>query len=147
MSSNDYIFQANVKLGQHLINIVGISPEEFQTNLQWVTTNAAGIVSTIAALEGAYTVAPLAPHVASIQVTNEAPGQWADRSHAQPQQQTQQQYQQAAVQPAQQGAPAPSCAHGPMRLVPGGVSKAGKPYNGFYSCTQPRESQCKSQNA
>ena len=143
MSSNDYIFQANVKLGQHLINIVGISPEEFQTNLQWVTTNAAGIVSTIAALEGAYTVKPLAPNVASTQVVNDAPtGQWADRSHAQPQQQAQQQ----PAQQAQQG-PAPSCAHGPMSLRPAGVSKnTGKAYGAFWSCTAGRDSGCKGVN-
>ena len=149
MSSNDYIFQANVKLGQHLINIVGISPEEFQTNLQWVTTNAAGIVSTIAALEGAYAVKPLTANVASTQVVNDTPaGQWADRSHAQGQQQPQQAYQQPAVQQAPPNpGPVPSCQHGAIKLVPGGISKnTGKAYNAFYSCTGPRESQCKTVN-
>lgn len=149
MSSNDYIFQANAKVGQHLINIVGVSQDEFQTNLRWVTENAAGIVSALAALEGAYQVKSLTPNVASTQVVNDAPtGQWADRSYSQPaaQQQTQQAYQQAAVQPAQQG-PSPSCAHGPMKLVPGGISKgSGKAYNAFYSCTAGRDSGCKSVN-
>jgi hypothetical protein len=148
LSSNDYIFQANAKVGNHLINIVGVSQEEFQQNLQWVTTNAAGIVSTLAALEAAYTAKPLAPHVADVQVTNTAPGQWADRSYAQGAQQPQQAYQQPAVQQAPPNqAPVPSCQHGAMRLVPGGISKAGNSYKGFYSCTQPRESQCKSVNS
>jgi hypothetical protein len=51
----------------------------------------------------------------------------------------------AAAQPAQ---PAPSgaspmCDHGlPMRLVPAGISKAGKPYKSFYACPNPRETAC-----
>jgi hypothetical protein len=55
----------------------------------------------------------------------------------------QQQY--AAAQPAQP-APAgasPMCDHGlPMRLVPAGISKAGKPYKSFYACPNPRETAC-----
>ena len=48
----------------------------------------------------------------------------------------------AAAAPA---GPAPSCTHGTMRLVQGGISKAGKPYGAFYGCTsQDRESQCQS---
>lgn len=44
---------------------------------------------------------------------------------------------------------APSCVHGPMRFVKGGVSKAtGKGYPAFYACThQVKEEQCKSVNA
>ena len=151
MSSNDYIFQANAKVGNHLINIVGVSQEEFQQNLQWVTTNAAGIVSSLAALEAAYTVKPLAPNVEAVQVTHAAPGQWADRPYAQPaaqQTQAQQAYQQPAVQQAPPNrAPVPSCTHGAMRFKAAGTSKAGNAYNAFWSCTAPRESQCKSVNA
>jgi len=37
----------------------------------------------------------------------------------------------------------PNCDHGlAMRLVPAGISKAGKPYKSFYACAQPRESAC-----
>jgi hypothetical protein len=43
---------------------------------------------------------------------------------------------------------APSCAHGPMRFVPGGISKnTGKGYPAFYSCPAPKGEQCKSVNA
>ena len=153
MSGSDYAFQLNVKLGKgydaHLINIVGISQEEFQTNLQWATTNAAGIVSTATALEAAYGVKELTPHVQSVEVTNtQAPGQWADRSHAQPQQQAQQAYQQPAVQQAPPNpGPVPSCIHGAMKLVSGGISKnTNKAYNAFYSCTAGRDSGCRSVN-
>ena len=150
MSSNDYIFQANAKVGNHLINIVGVSQEEFQQNLQWVTTNAAGIVSTLAALEAAYGVKEIAPNVVATQVTNTAPGQWADRSYSQDnRQQPQQAYQQPAVQQAPPNqAPVPSCQHGAMKLVPGGISKGtNKAYNAFYSCTAGRDSGCRSVNS
>ena len=146
MSGSDYAFQLNVKLGKgydaHLINIVGISQPEFEENLKWAAARAAEIVSTATALEAAYGVKELTPNVvAPVQVTNEAPGQWADRSYSHPAQQ-----QQAPVQQAQEG-PSPSCAHGVMKLVPGGVSKgSGKAYNAFYSCTAGRDSGCRSVN-
>lgn len=49
--------------------------------------------------------------------------------------------------PAVAGAPVasstPVCDHGqPMRYVPAGISKAGKPFKGFYACSMPREQQC-----
>jgi len=148
--SNEYTFQLSVKLGKgydaHLLNIVGVSQEEFQQNLQWVTTNAAGIVSTVTALEAAYGVKEIAPNVVATQVTNTAPGQWADRPYAQGAQQAQQQaYQQPAVQqaPPNQG-PVPSCQHGAMKLVAAGISKGtNKAYNAFYSCTAGRDSGCR----
>ena len=40
--SSDYVLQANVKVGQHLINITGFDTETFKSNLQWTTENAAG---------------------------------------------------------------------------------------------------------
>lgn len=37
----------------------------------------------------------------------------------------------------------PTCDHGePMRLVPAGISKAGKPYKAFYACPRPRGEAC-----
>lgn len=38
---------------------------------------------------------------------------------------------------------APNCEHGePMRYVPAGISKAGKPYKGFYACARQRAEAC-----
>ena len=151
--SNEYTFQLNVKLGKgydaHLINITGSSPIEFQENLQWATTNAAGIASTATALEAAYGVKEIAPNVVATQVTNTAPGQRADRSYATGQQQPQQAYQQPAVQQAPPNqAPVPSCLHGAMVLRPAGTSKGtNKAYNAFYSCTAGRDSGCRSVNS
>lgn len=37
----------------------------------------------------------------------------------------------------------PLCDHNePMKFIPPGISKAGKPYKGFYACARPREDQC-----
>jgi len=147
----EYTFQLNVKLGKgydaHLVNITGVGAADFKENLQWVTANAAAIASTATALEAAYAVGPLGANVTDTQVTNtqppqqQAPGQWADRSHAQP-------YQQPAVQQAPPNpGPVPSCQHGAMKLVPGGISKnTNKAYNAFYSCTAGRDSGCRSVN-
>jgi hypothetical protein len=155
----EYTFQLNVKLGKgydaHLVNVTGIGAADFKENLQWVTENAAGIASTATALEAAYAVEALAPNVVATQVTNtqpqqqQAPGQWADRSHAQPQQQPQQAYQQPAVQQAPPNpGPVPSCQHGAMKYVKAGISTGtGKAYNAFYSCTAGRDSGCRSVNA
>lgn len=45
--------------------------------------------------------------------------------------------------PAPATGASPNCDHGmPMRFVPAGISKAGKPYKSFYACAQPRESAC-----
>jgi hypothetical protein len=123
----EYVLQANFKVGQHLINVIGANQEDFKANLQWVTSNAAGVVAAGAALEAAYGVKALAPNVTSVSVSNERPTQAA---------------------PQASGAPGPSCKHGPMKLVPAGVSKnTGNSYNAFYSCTAPRADQCKSQNS
>ena len=46
-----------------------------------------------------------------------------------------------AAAPAQ--ADGPLCDHGePMKFIPPGISKAGKPYRGFSACARPREPQC-----
>lgn len=127
----DYAFQLNVKLGKgydaHLINIVGNNPDEFKSNLQWVTENAAGVVSAAVALEAAYGVKPLAEHTASVGVTQEQ--------------------NQSGGQVAQTSPPGPTCVHGQMKYVKAGVSKAGNSYKAFWGCTGPRANQCKSVDA
>lgn len=52
-------------------------------------------------------------------------------------------YAPAAPAAPQMAGSAPSCDHGlVMRLVPAGISKAGKPYKAFYACPNPRETAC-----
>lgn len=58
----------------------------------------------------------------------------------------------SAAAPVVSNAPvgvAPSCEHGPMRYVKGGVAKStGKGYPAFWSCSMPKgQGQCKSVNA
>lgn len=40
----------------------------------------------------------------------------------------------------------PTCAHGPMRYIPAGTSRTGRPYKAFYACTADRNdpNRCKS---
>jgi hypothetical protein len=52
-------------------------------------------------------------------------------------------YAPAAPAAPQMAGSSPSCDHGlVMRLVPAGISKAGKPYTAFYACPNPRETAC-----
>jgi hypothetical protein len=130
--SGEYKFQLNVKLGKgydaHLLNVTGSDTEDFKGNLQWITENAAGIAATLTALEAAYGVKEIAANVTSTSVSNERPT--------------------VAPTSSGNGAPGPSCKHGPMKLVAAGISKnTGNSYNAFYSCTAPRAEQCKSQNS
>jgi hypothetical protein len=49
----------------------------------------------------------------------------------------------ATQAPQQASVDAPLCDHNlPMRLVPAGISKAGKPYKAFYACPNSRETAC-----
>lgn len=48
-----------------------------------------------------------------------------------------------AQQPAQPQVQAPSCQHGPLKIVPGGYSQAKqKAYSSFWACPAPRGQQC-----
>lgn len=113
---SEYRFQLNVKVGQHLVNVIGNDAAEFEANLKFTEENAGGIVKAAVALEAAYGVNALP--VASVQVSQSA----------------------AASQPA---GPNPSCRHGDMEFKPAGVSKAGRKYSAFYACTSGnRQDQC-----
>lgn len=49
----------------------------------------------------------------------------------------------ATQAPAAGAGNAPLCDHNePMRLVPAGISKAGKPYKAFYACSRQRAEAC-----
>lgn len=67
---------------------------------------------------------------------NQAPPPQSQGSQPQPYQQSQ-----------QQNAQVPTCAHGPMRYVPAGVSQStGRAYPAFYGCQLPRGAQGKCQS-
>jgi hypothetical protein len=49
----------------------------------------------------------------------------------------------ATTAPSAPATSSPLCDHNePMRLVPAGISKAGKPYKAFYACSRQRAEAC-----
>jgi hypothetical protein len=66
---------------------------------------------------------------------------WPDG--AQPAARPQQPWQQPAQAPVQQQPAAPSCQHGPLKIVPGGFSqRTQKAYSAFWACQAPQGQQC-----
>lgn len=115
------VYQANFKIGNDLFNIYATNGGEFSELLDlFAEEHVAKIASIQQTIGGVSTVTasvPVAP----------APQQPAP--------------QRPVAQPAG-GEPLCDCGI-PMKLIPAGVSKAtGKPYKGFYACSQPRELQC-----
>jgi hypothetical protein len=144
-----------------LINCRGEHSQEILGQLAWVQENAGQILATEQALSASGTIAdamplaapqappgfsqtaapslPVSPPVASAAPPfpgasgGAAPSQW-QQPYGQPLQSVPQQGQQ----------PGPVCSgHGlPAKVVPGGISKTGKPYRSFLACSLPRDQQC-----
>lgn len=134
--SDDFKLQANFKFGQEyketLLNVRADTPEEFQQLVEFVVSSADAIVGAAVAFGAAYEV---------LKPTDNPPPQQKSWSS-----QGSRQSEQPAAAPS--GGPAPTCRHGQMKYVPGGVSKrTQRPYKAFYSCTGPREDQCDSVDA
>lgn len=143
MSNQNAKFQVNFKTpAGTLVNIYADSVgegcmilEEYMTvGLSLIQAVEAVTASGIAATAPAPTPAPVAPVAAPVQ-------EWGFPTPTPAP---------APAAPAwtpQQSVPAaggvPTCEHGePMRLVPAGISKAGKPYKAFYACPRPRGEAC-----
>ncbi len=118
-----------------LINLRAETPEELSNMLGWIQEHAQEIVAVPAALHAAAN-ASNAGLTSPSQPVQQAPAPAPQhQSWGQP-------------APQQNTGPAPSCAHGPMKFVPGGISKRTQnPYPAFWSCNGPRDQQCDSQNA
>lgn len=132
MSENRH-FQLNLKFGEQyketLFNIEGDTQQEFSDNVDWAVKSVDEIVGAAVAFGVAYNLKKPQDNPAPAQ------GGWSGNGSQQSQQQTQQ------VQ--QNSGPAPTCRHGEMKLVPGGISKrTQKPYKAFWSCQGPRNEQC-----
>ena len=110
------MFQLAISVGNgHTVTVTGSTVEEFKTAVVWLGENAHQLIEATVPF--------------NVTVTDSGP---APTTHPGP----------TVAAPA---GPAPGCTHGTMRLVQGGISKAGKPYGAFYGCTsQDRESQCQS---
>lgn len=117
------VYQANFKIGNDLFNIYATNGGEFSELLDlFAEEHVAKIASIQQTITGVGAVAASIPVAAAAQ--QPAP--------------------QRPTLVAASGGSEPLCDCGlPMKLIPAGVSKAsGKPYKGFYACSQPREVQC-----
>jgi hypothetical protein len=135
--SDGYKLQLNIKgdggYDAPLININGNDPEEFQRNVAFVVDNADDIMGAVTTLQAAYLLKK-----PSDNPPPQKTGGWSGNGSQQSQQQTQQ-----VQQAPQNSGPAPTCRHGEMKLVPGGISKrTQKAYKAFWSCQGPRNEQC-----
>ena len=137
MSNQNAAIQINFKTKRDgmLINLYATDALELDTLLDAVSQRIAALVDLETTVEAMATIKTSFP---TAEVVNQ--GAAPMPAYAQPAQH---------AQPAAQGyAPAPAakpqcaCGAGPMRLVPAGISKAGKAYRAFYSCPQPQGSQC-----
>lgn len=141
--SQDSPIQINFKTKKDgmLINLRASNGEELDSLLDAVTQRLATLidlerttehmaVSSVATIQKAF------PGAEVVEVSTNAPApEW---NHPAPAAQTP-----PPVPAGYQPPPAKVCEHGePMKLVPAGVSKAGKPYKAFYSCARPMNERC-----
>lgn len=145
MSNQEAPFSFTTKVNGDLFTVRGDTFEQFVQNLTQCAS-VAQIAGLIDALDGKVSTAQAVETVQSVfpgaQVVQDTPAvtpfpaqQFAPVPPAAP------------VAPPAAPAAGANCAHGPMKLMPAGISKkTGKPYNAFYACQWPtREEQCKTQ--
>lgn len=109
------VFQFNFKIGGDLHNVYAENGTEAIELLEFFEESILPVLTSLSQKIGAVTVVAQSPLTVAPAATQTL----------------------AAQPPAQSDAEdGHSCPHGPMRLVPAGVSKkTGKPYRAFYSCT------------
>jgi hypothetical protein len=122
--SNEAPYQINFKTPKgSLINLRAWSELEFDQGMDALLTRINTVNDIELAIDAICTVNGGGLKVASVTTMNPAP---------------------VVTGGAPQADNAPLCEHQqPMRYVPAGISKAGKPYKGFYACSMPREQACK----
>jgi hypothetical protein len=141
--SQDSPIQINFKTKRDgmLINLRASTGEELDTLIDAVTQRLAALVdlertAEHMAVSSVATIQKAFPGAEVIE-TSTVP----DWNHPAPTAQT------PPPMPAGYTPPTPAgaklCEHGEvMKLVPAGVSKAGKPYKAFYSCARPMDQRC-----
>lgn len=123
------VVQVNIKTP--LGTLINFYAENVSEAKEIIEASIEDLANTVAAAEQAFgaasNVAKAAPVAAQQPKSAEAVAQPAAQDG------------QAAAQPGG----GPLCDHNePMKFIPPGISKAGKPYKGFYACARPREDQC-----
>lgn len=126
MQSTEAPFQINLKTpGGTLLNVRAWTEAELDVSIEALTARIVNIVAleqTVSAL-GALSNAGMNPQPVAQQAhyaANEPP----------------------TYTPAMGSTPMCACGAGPMRMVPAGISKAGKPYKSFFACPKPQGQSC-----
>lgn len=120
MASEDYKLQVSYKVGASgdMINIRANTADELSVLLEGIGDYSSQIASVRGLLQGAYNTIPLA-------ISGSTPGTRQSTSSAPTPQQT------------ADSTVAPTCVHGPRKLLQGISKKNGKPYR-MWVCTQPQ---------
>jgi hypothetical protein len=141
--SQDSPIQINFKTKRDgmLINLRAANGEELDTLIDAITLRLASLIdlertSEHMAVSSVATIQKAFPGAEVVEVSTVP-----DWNHPAPVAQT------PPPVPTGYTPPAPAgqklCEHGEaMKLVPAGVSKAGKPYKAFYSCARPMDQRC-----
>lgn len=144
--SQDSPIQINFKSKKDgmLINLRASNAEELDTLIDAVTQRLAALIDLERTTEhmAVSSVATIQKAFPGAEVVEVSTNDWNTAPAAAPAPQ--------ALPPAPAGYTPPQfqpgaklCEHGePMKLVPAGVSKAGKPYKAFYSCARPMDQRC-----
>jgi hypothetical protein len=129
--SNEAPYQANFKTPKgSLLNIRAWSEAELDQALDALLTRVGLINDVELAIDAVCNIQQGGLKVLDTKLGAPAPAQSAPMAGYTP--------------PAPAGS-APMCEHNePMRYVPAGISKAGKPYKGFYACARQRAEACNS---
>lgn len=147
MSTTEAPFSFTTKVNGDLLTVRGEDYAAFVANLGFLV-NVPQIASLVDVLSGTATVPFEVEQEAIATIAAAAGGATVISAPAVINQPVQPQTFAPVAPPVQQTAPqgqTPACQHGPMKLVPGGISKkTGKPYNAFWACQWPtREEQCR----
>src|SRR4051794_4734920 len=129
MSDGGYKLQLKIKgdggYDAPLININGNDPEEFQKNVAFVVDNADAIMGAVTTLQAAYLIKKPSDNPPPAKT-----GSWSGNGSQQSQQTAQTAH---AANVGSPSGPAPTCRHGEMKYVAGGISKkTQKPYSAFW---------------
>lgn len=149
MSNSEAPFSFTTKVDGDLFTIRGNDFYDFLGNLKAVEA-VPSVAYLVALINGG---APATAHAAAVAVIQQAiPDAVVVEDYIQPAPPVQPAFAPIPPQPVapvapQAAAAGMACAHGPMKLMPAGVSKkTGKPYNAFYACQWPnRDEQCRTQ--
>lgn len=120
--SENWKFQINLKIEQHLINVRAENAQEFADNLKFAAESAGHIANAVASIEAAFLVVRSMGGAPSVKITT--PPVQVEQFPSNP----------VAAGPT---TTAPVCKHGAMVARSGNNKQTGKPWTGFF-CPAPK---------